>query len=256
MKTQLSNISKMLMVFMLGFSLMTAARADNKPDQKKTEEAMVTLITSHLASQGIHHVKVSIANNEITLEGEVPTIYRRMEVQKMAHNIGENYNIINHLTIENTNLTPEQTAAAIQRRIRKHVFYSIFDWVTIEVGDSGIVTLNGWVSTPWHKAWFVNQAERVAGVKQVRNDIKNAMASAQVQSIAARIIYDDPRFEQYSYYAYPPIHIISNGAQLILEGYVTSERDKSWISQMLEFNSSIPQIVNNLMVVKEIPGEK
>jgi osmotically-inducible protein OsmY len=193
------------------------------------------------------NISVSVADSVITLSGTVATIGQKNEAAKITRQIEENYQIVNNISIAPTELSDKEIEEAVVKKIRNHVFYSIFDWVMVDV-KNGVVTLKGWVHLPWGGKQFVNEAEKVPGVVKVEDDIQYERGADATRVRAARLIYNDSRFESYAYSMDPPIHIIVNGPDIILYGVVRSESDKSWAETLLNFNTDAVQVINYLKV--------
>lgn len=67
---------------------------------------------------------------------------------------------------------------------------------------------------------------------------------------AARVIYNNPLFEFYVYQQDPPVHIIVDGASVILQGTVSSELERDKAYSLVYFLTEAPNVINNLVVVK------
>lgn len=239
-----------LSVFMVAVMLINTGFAVPPEKGKMTDSMLETFIKYRLIQNNLlvnDNISVSVADSVITLSGTVATIGQKNEAAKITRQVEENYKIVNNISVAPTQLSDQEIADAVVKKIRNHVFYSIFDWVTVDV-KNGIVTLKGWVHLPWGGKQFVNEAEKVQGVTKVVDDIQYEMGSDATRVRAARLIYNDSRFENYAYSVDPPIHIIVNGPDIILYGVVRSESDKSWAETLLTFNTDAVQVINHLKV--------
>jgi hypothetical protein len=196
-----------------------------------------------------NNIQVSVADNTITLTGEVPTIAAMKRAAQEARNMEENYTLVNGLKVKFVPVADSVLAKTVQDRINNYVFYSIFDWVTAEA-NNGAVTLKGWGHLPWTARQIQSVVEKIENVQRVDNQIQFIMGSDDLRYRAARAIYADPRFEWYAFYPMPPIHIIVDGPDIILEGTVEGKPDKSWAETLAEFNTDAVHVVNNLKVSK------
>ena len=235
--------------FLIGIGTAPAFAVNPQNDQA-TNDMLTTYIKYRLMKDNLlvnNNIQVTVANGVIKLQGTVPTLAAKKKAEDDAHKVEESYAIVNELSITKSGLTDEEIAKKVEQQIYNHVFYSIFDWVTVEV-NNGVVTLKGWVHLPWGDRQFVSEAEKVPGVLEVKNEIKHELGSDELRLQAARLIYNDPRFEYYAYNQNPPIHIIVTGSTLILEGQVKTESDKGWAESLLLFNTNAGTIQNDLTV--------
>lgn len=225
----------------------------NPPQQgKDIDQAIKTVIEHHLEMKGLlkeNKISVDVNNNTVILTGSVATLEEKTEAEETAKNVAMNYQIDNRLTLEGAALTDLQIAQAVTKKIHNYVFYTVFDWVTVEVKD-GVVTLKGWSQYPWGIKYFAQRAAKVKGVVEVKNEIKLAQGSDELRYRAARVIYTNPFFEFYAYEQDPPIHIIVDESSLILEGTVLSEAEKKNAYSLVSFFTDAPNVIDDLTVAK------
>jgi hyperosmotically inducible periplasmic protein len=224
-------------------------------NEQSTNKAIQIVLEHKLRMQHIlenDNVQVTVSNNTITLNGTVGTLEQKQQAEKDAHQVEESYKIVDNLVVKNPNATNQQVADNVIKEFQKHIFYSIFDWVVVEA-DSGNVTLKGWVYVPWHKPEFGQEAAKAAGVKKVINDITVLPISStddQIRAQAARLIYNDPAFENYADNTSPPIHIIVDNGRVILEGVVTSEFARGHAADLVQFGTDAISVNNQLVVAQ------
>ena len=226
----------------------SVARAD-----KQTDKAVQTVIEKRLEDHGIKNVNVTVNDGAITLTGEVATIAEKMKAEKDARKVGEKYGIANNITVKPVKMSDQELLDKVVEMVKKNVFYSIYDWVTIGV-TNGVVTLSGWVYEPWHKPLFLHQVQKVPGITEIQNNIQVLPVSLyddQIRRQAARIIYDSDDFEPYSNIMNPPVHIIVDQGKVTLEGFVTSQYQKDLADNLITVNTNALQVMNNLQVVNK-----
>ncbi|MCL5021392.1 MAG: BON domain-containing protein [Bacteroidetes bacterium] len=197
-----------------------------------------------------NNVDVAVANKKITLAGTVPTIYDIARAKKIAENVEKNFEVINNLTVLAPAVPDSVVSKEVMHQIETHTFYTAFDWVTTNV-HHGVVTLNGWVDAPWYIKQYQDQANRVVGVKRVVNNLKTAIGSVGLKYRAYRLIYSDPFYQPYALEINPPIHIIVNGPDLILEGNVQTSGERGYLSDLMLFHTNAPNVVDNIQVASD-----
>lgn len=226
------------------------ARAE---DKKKSDSTVRIFVEYKLAKDGIltkDNINVSVANRTITLTGSVPTLHDRTEAAKEAHDVCDDYQVVNDLSVTAPQVPDKALAAAVLKRVENHVFYTVFDYLTVGA-DHGTVTLHGWVDNPWEVNQYASEAAHVPGVTKVVNRLKLEMNFGYLRYRVARLIYDDPLFWQYSMELNPPIHVIVNNDKVILEGYVNSMGERGYLASQVRFRTDAIGVVNNLQVVSD-----
>jgi osmotically-inducible protein OsmY len=191
-----------------------------------TDQMMKTFVEYRLVKSELlvnDNIDVTVADGVITLDGTVLTLRDKRQAEIEVRKVDEDYRIINNLTIVKSNLSDPDLAKKVTEQLRKNVFYSIFDWVTVSA-NNGVVTLKGWAylgyRQPGGDVQFVQEVERMPGVLGVKNEIQLTSGDEDLRNTAARLIYSDMRFESYAHYPDPPIHIIVIDRKVILEGKV------------------------------------
>lgn len=222
-------------------------------DKKENDKAVQTVILKRLTDDGIltnNNVQVMVNDSTITLTGTVNTLRDKNKAARTAHEVDKSYVVQNNLTVTPTKMTNQQLADDVGNAIRNHIFYSVFNWVTIGA-DNGKVILRGWVYQPWYVSQYVDRAEQVPGVQEVVDSIKvlpTSLYDEQVRENGARAIYNDPMFEQWANTLNPPIHIIVMNGDVLLEGWVRSQVEKTVAADLIAFHTDAFKIDNQLEV--------
>jgi hyperosmotically inducible protein len=104
------------------------------------------------------------------------------------------------------------------RQDRNDTSFTEFDEVSSSV-DDGVVILSGKVTMPFKRNDIERRVTRVAGVKQVVNQIDVLPVSQfdeELRFRIARAIYGNPNFWHYASMANPPIHIVVEHGRVTL----------------------------------------
>jgi osmotically-inducible protein OsmY len=101
-------------------------------------------------------------------------------------------------------VTPAPTVAEVQKEVRKELtglpYYGVFDLLTFQVSDQGVVTLGGYVVNGSLKGDAESEVKKVAGVTGVVNKIETAPASINDDNLRRavyRAIYRDTFLSRY-----------------------------------------------------------
>jgi hyperosmotically inducible protein len=159
-----------------------------------------------------------------------------------------------------TAAVPESDAALannVRHEIVMYADYSIWDDVNIDVSN-GSVHLTGEVNQPIKKEEIDRLTRNLAGVTQVRNDIRVLPPSFEDDRLRLRIaraIYGDPALTQYAIQPLKPIHILVENGHVTLAGVVNTEFDKQIAgTRAATAGMNFGPVVNNLQV--EHPAKK
>jgi osmotically-inducible protein OsmY len=243
MKSRLVIITSIFLVF--AFQMLAVSQ-----EAKKAEATPQALIEHQLAQKGLlanNNIQVYVAGKVVTLKGEVPTINARKRAEREVKNVESSYAVINELKVKFSSVADSVLAKIVQDRINGYVFYSIFDWVTVEA-NNGAITLKGSGHLPWTAKQIQLIVEKIKNVQKIDNQIQFVQGPDDIRFEAARAIYNDPMFENYAYMPYPPVHIIVNGPEITLEGNLDSESLRGWAGVLAEFNSDAIKVMNNIRV--------
>ena len=116
----------------------------------------------------------------------------------------------------------------LSRQVLRYSQFTIFDSINAQV-DDGVVTLSGRVTMPYKRDDIAERNARVAGVRQVNNEIAVLPVSQfddELRLRIARAIYGNSNFWTYGAMVNPPIHIIVENGRVTLEGVVNSNVDR------------------------------
>jgi osmotically-inducible protein OsmY len=125
--------------------------------------------------------------------------------------------------------------------------YTIFDHVSATVRD-GFVTLAGKVTDRLKATEVEKQVSRIAGVKDVKNQIETLPISKfddQIRNDVYRAIYGHQNFLEYGMLEKPPIHIIVERGHVTLTGMVRSDVDRT-VAQSLAMQVNAQSVTNRL----------
>ena len=193
------------------------------------------------------NIQVEVTGDKIILSGTVPSLFDRQQAEEDARSVDENYSIVNNLKLENTNIPDSVLISTIMDKIQSNLFYTVFDWLNVS-SNNGVVTLKGWVHEPWLKNQYQTEIEKVPGVKMIDNNLKNTFGPGEFGIRVARLIYNNPMFYGLQYEKNPPIHIIVNNGNVILEGNVKTETQRSVAENLVRYRTAAFSVENNLQI--------
>ena len=135
----------------------------------------------------------------------------------------------------------------LSRQVLRYSQFTIFDSINAQV-DDGVVTLSGRVTMPYKRDDIAERIGRVAGVRQVVNEIAVLPVSQfddELRLRIARAIYGNSNFWTYGAMANPPIHIIVENGRVTLEGVVNSNVDRM-LARSIASSFGAFSVTNNL----------
>jgi osmotically-inducible protein OsmY len=152
--------------------------------------------------------------------------------------------------------TTQTPSEALAERVRHELvmlpFYNVFDHLTFKVED-GKVTLMGEASRPTLKSDAEAVVRRLAGVREVKNEIEVLPLSGfdnRVRLGVLRAVYGNSVLNRYALGAQPPIRIIVKNGNVTLEGVVSSEMDRNIANLAANGVFGVFSVTNNLRVEK------
>ncbi len=228
------------------FLLAAPVFASDADLQKRVEDR---LAKAGLAQRG--DVQVSVKDGVVTLNGFTLTVDARRDAEKAAGK--ESKKVESRLVVR-----PEEavTDVQLQKRVADAILreprYGVFDSVGVAVQD-GVVVLQGSVYQGWLKDSFDRRVAEVAGVRDVKNEIRIAPASNyddQLRMQLYRRIYGDDMFVRYSNWAEPPIRIVVENGKVTLTGIVNSEVEQVRLG-MIARGTSAFKVTNAVEVESE-----
>jgi osmotically-inducible protein OsmY len=205
-------------------SVGIAAAGQHVPLKDQEIEAQVE---HRLVEEGIPGASVAVRDRIVTLSGTVSSLWERNESIEQARKVDDVVGVVSELTIRRAE-NDETLAEAIAAKLRRYVFFSVFDDVNVEVVQ-GAATLTGFVTMPYKSQAMATLASRVAGVQAVADNIEVLPVSGSDDAIRYAIavrIYNDPLFWNYAIQVNPPIHVVVRHGRVVLTGVVLSEVER------------------------------
>lgn len=257
MFNRVKTVSSLLCLVALCMVLSSTARASERVSRYVSDATIKSIVERnleqhHLTAKDGANITVDVDDHIIVLSGAVPSLKIMREAEDQAWRANNGVRVENHLSVANTTKTDDQVAEEVARAVRRYSRYDIFDWVDGKV-EGGVVTLTGAVRQPWRKADYEKLVEEVAGVKQVRNELRVLPLSTfddQIRLAASRAIYRDPLFTTYAIQPLPPIHIVVENGKVMLKGVVATPMEKQVAETKIRSNVMAFEVINDLQVEK------
>lgn len=200
----------------------------SQADPALSDNAIRAIVEENLADEKIGGVTVFVSHGTVTLRGVVDTLWTREKALEEARTTSQVRSVVNEIAIAPAE-SDARIAEDVSTRIRRYVFYSIFDDAAVAV-DNGVVTLTGRVTMPHKADAFVDLASRVKGVQRVNNLVRALPVSSFDDDLRFRIarqIYGDPTFWNLAIQVDPPLHIVVENGRVTLTGVVPSEVERT-----------------------------
>jgi hyperosmotically inducible protein len=214
-------------------------------------------VEDRLARAGLEKrgdVQVSVKEGVVTLDGFTLTVDARRDAERAAGKVSKR--VESHLVVRPEPLADAKVQASVSRAILREPRYGVFDSVGIAVED-GVVRLQGSVLQPWLKDALDRRVAEVAGVRDVKNDIRVAPTSIYDDQLRAQLyrrIYGDEMFVRYSNWAEPPIRIVVENGKVTLTGLVNSQVEQVKLG-MIARGTLAFGVDNQVEVESERPNE-
>ncbi len=151
---------------------------------------------------------------------------------------------------------PDRLMKEVRHELVMLPYYGVFDNLAYRV-DGTNVTLLGQVTKPTLKSDAEAAVKAIEGIGLVDNQIEVLPVSRnddKARLTAYREIYSKGPLQRYQLIAVPPIHIIVKNGNLVLEGIVASENDKTLAEVAVRGVHGVFSTENRLRV--EVPQTK
>jgi len=153
--------------------------------------------------------------------------------------------------------TPDSSQTMTERQVRRELvslpFYNLFDTFSFRV-DNDTVTLMGKVTRPTLKTDAERVVKTIPGVKAVQNEIEVLPLSQnddRLRLTLYRAIYGHPVLQTLAIRAVPPVHIIVENGNVILDGSVLNSMEKTVAGMQANAVPGVFAVTNNLRVDSE-----
>ncbi|MGO9127501.1 MAG: BON domain-containing protein [Terriglobales bacterium] len=251
MKTTFRILGLFLALSGLTTGLMAQAASAGRYDK-----TIQTKVDQQLAAKDeFRSVQATVEYGIVTLTGSVDLYQQKLDAAKKVRKTAEVQGVRNLIAVEGKRVSDADLAAQLDRKLYyDRVGYDVaFNYITAEV-ESGTVTLSGEARTEIARDSAVALANRMAGVKDVVNDIKVAPASIfddQIRIKTLQAIYRDPVLDHYAIDPARPIRIVVDNGHVSLYGVVASQMDKQVAGIRASQVFGAFSVQNNLEVAKK-----
>jgi len=209
---------------------------------------------ARLAEHG--QVAVEVADGRAVLSGFTTTVDARSRAEKAARK--ETKLVDNRIRVVPAEAVPDPALEdAVADAVLGYVHYGVFDSVGLGV-EEGVVTLVGSVSRPWRKDDIERRVARVAGVREIRNDLRVQPVSTfddRLRLQLYRQIYGNGLFQRYATFVNPPIRIVVENGNVTLTGLVNSPVEKAVLGSIARGTLAF-RVENLVQVESEVEKER
>lgn len=233
-----------------GLALALPALADDAATKQRIE---ARLSKARVLEQA--DVAVEVEGGHATLSGVAPTLAVQRRAEKEARK--ETRSVENRIRVMPEARPDAEIRAAAVDAILRHPQLTVFDSVELGVED-GVVVLQGSVRHPWRKGELEELVARVAGVREIHDELRVQPVSLFDDALRYRLvraIYGDERFVQYAIQANPPIRIVVENGRVTLTGYVASAVEQALLGHIARASSAFA-VENRVKVDGQADAER
>jgi len=214
-------------------------------------------IEARLAKAGLPErgqSEVAVKHGAAVLSSFTLTVDAQRAAEKAARK--ETKRVENRLRVFPEKRADDEVRKEVADAILRDPTYGVFDSVAVGV-EEGVVVLQGSVNKPWRKDDLDRRVARVAGVREIKNEIRVQPASINDDRLRLQLyrrIYGDVLFERYRSFPDPPIRIIVENGNVTLTGMVNSRVEQAVLGSIARGTLSF-KVDNQVQVESEIPKE-
>jgi osmotically-inducible protein OsmY len=217
-------LASLLLTALLAFGSL--AYADTARDVQ-IQGALAQQFSQDKALRDVHAI---VQNGAVTLQGSVPLYRDKLNAEKQARQTAHVSSVRDLVQVAGPGIPDAQLAHKLATGLEYELvgYGNAFNAVSGDVSH-GVVTLNGFVRTPYDESRYLNLVERTPGVKDVVNHLQVAPVSNFDDALRIRLfraIYGDPVLARYAMNPARPIRIIVVNGQVTLYGTVANKMDR------------------------------
>jgi osmotically-inducible protein OsmY len=228
--------------FLLAFPLF------GQPENTRYEQAIWEKLKKEKLQEEV--AQVTFADGVATLRGKPKNAYLKTKAIEAALSVPGVESVESDLEVAEPE-SPDDFVSDLVGRVLSYPHYTVFDDVTFQLEDQGVVTLGGYVTMPFKKDELEERVAKVRGVRDLRSQIQVLPVSPsddRLREVLFERIYGNELFVGYAERAHPPIHIIVSGGNVILSGAVRSNVEKRQAESIVRSTFGVLQVTNRLAV--------
>jgi osmotically-inducible protein OsmY len=232
--------------------ILTAAIASAAQHTTLIDRQIKAQVEERLSALNIRGVVVAVDNRTVTLSGTVPSLWAKDEAIEEARKVHDISSVVSALTVVRGE-SDRALGEALAMKLRRYVFFTIFDDVEVEVTD-GVARLTGYVTMPYKAHAMAKLASRVDGVQAVVDELEALPVSSvddEIRYTLASRIYNDPLFWNYAIQVNPPVHIVVKHGRVTLTGVVISNVERRKAEQLAREVFGVLNVENKLRLASE-----
>jgi osmotically-inducible protein OsmY len=238
--------------------LWAALAACTAPALAASDAQLARRIEERLLKAGFAQkadVKVDVEDGIARLTGFVLRWPDVREADRLARK--EVKSVVNLLrVVPETPRSDKDVRVDVERAVLRWERYGPFDAVGVEVRD-GVVSLGGWVESPWKRSQIEERLTRVDGIKDVINNLRVQGFSQNDVSLRSEVftkIYADPLFERFANLTDPPVRVFVDRGRVTLVGLVSSRLEQVAVGHIAR--GTLAFSVTNLVEVESDVDKK
>jgi osmotically-inducible protein OsmY len=237
-----------LALFTLSFASAGAGFQSAEEEQKRLEEAVWNKLKAEKLDEEVSEIQVR--NSVVTLRGKPANAYSKMKAIEAALSVEGVSEVESDLEVAEPESVDDFTKDLVDR-VLTYPHYTVFDDITFQLEDEGIVTLGGYVTMPFKKEELEERVGKVRGVRELKSQIQvlpTSPSDDQLRENLFQRIYGSEMFLGYAQQAHPPIHIIVDRGNVTLTGAVRSNVEKRQAESIVRSTFGVLQFTNRLAV--------
>jgi osmotically-inducible protein OsmY len=228
------------------------------PAAAATDAQLARRIEDRLLKAGFDKrsdIKVDVESGVARLNGFVLRWADVREADRLARK--DVKSVVNLLrVVPETPRSDKDIRTDVEKAVLRWERYGPFDAVGVEVRD-GVVSLAGWVESPWKRGELESRLTRVDGIKDVVNNLRVQGFSQNDVGLRAEVftkIYTDPMFERFAHQIDPPVRVFVDRGRVTLVGMVSSRVEQVSVGNIAR--GTLAFSVTNLVEVESDVDKK
>lgn len=233
------------MLVVLAWAASAFAAGDSSGD-------LAELVRSALekAKVGDEVAEVLVDDGTVILRGKPRNAFAKMKAIEVALGVEGVEAVEDELLVAEAE-TPEDFVQQLVSKVLTYPHYTVFDDITFQIQDGGLVVLSGFVTMPFKKNELEERVGKVTGVRELKSVIQVLPVSQSDEDLRQRLfnnIYGHELFRRYANRTHPPIRIVVDRANVTLGGAVLNKIERIQAESITRSTFGVIGVDNRLQI--------
>ncbi len=243
---------KAILITTIALFLSVFASSKNIELQVEHDNQIKNQVITELKQKGLEQqvAEIRITNGVVILDGKVKNAYTKMKIIETVLSINGVSAVEDELEVVAAE-TPEDLIQQLISKVLTYPHYTVFDDINFQIQDTGLVVLTGYVTMEFKIDEIAQRVGSITGVRNLTISIETLSSSQSANQLRETLfnnIYGHSLFFTYAHRSNPPIHIIVDGADVMLTGAVRNRIEYRQAESIARNTFGVIRVDNKLQI--------